>query len=162
MIEHATNKPYATYMENADEFSQSRIISELEVVKHINKPKTAWWGSPLNASFGWKDWCINEEFGKYDFNNPIIWHLDLQAKIFKIDWEDVQSPYSLLLDYVVDSTYNTYIDFIKMKKNGIHAVELMDACIGHMFINPIEVMFNSWDCESICVLDSSMIIFDNK
>lgn len=44
-----------------------------------------------------------------------------------------------------------------MLEDGIVAVELMDGWIGHRFENFLEASFNTWDCESIVVLDETKI-----
>jgi hypothetical protein len=51
------------------------------------------------------------------------------------------------------------IDFKKLKEDSISAVELIDAMVGHLFLNGFETMFNGWDCESIVVLDETKIEF---
>ena len=51
------------------------------------------------------------------------------------------------------------LDFNKLLEDNIIAVQLLDGSIGHRFITDIETMFNSWDCESIVVLDESKIEF---
>jgi len=140
-------------------------------------------GSPVNAKFGWKDWCESEDYGDYDFNNPIYWKLKEGSKIFQIDWKEVELDKSnTLLKYIkfknwreedlkdmpIEAKINilthgglydaeTVIDFVSMLNDGIVAVELLNSCIGHNFINNLEISFNSWDCESIVVLDPSYI-----
>lgn len=140
--------------------------------------------------YGWKDWCENEGYGEdYNFDCPIFWHLKEGSKIFQINGPDVSylDKDNKLLDYIsaydynrkelshdvffeliTDEdndramfSYNYKLQFEKLLKDDIVAVELMNACIGHAFINPIETMFNAWDCESIVVLDKSKIVFDS-
>ena len=158
MIKQASDKQYVTYMRYPDTFDKGKIVSNIVPHNPNRKPGRVWWGSPVDATFGWAEWCEQEEYGNYDFSRPILWHLKPEAKVFEIDWDEVSNPESALSGYII---YVDYIDFAKMRYDGIAAVELMDACIGHAYINHTEVIFNGWDCESIAILDPSMIVFDN-
>ena len=184
-----TNKQYVTYLSKQkyerSDFDPSLIETDLS---HFldSKPKCAWWGSPVDATFGWKDYCLSD-YGTEDFDfehHSIYWHLKEGSKIFQIDMDDVKLEESnelLKYIYFTDNSYpvcekhfpitetieilNSYemrprLNFSRILSDGIVAVELMDACIGHMFMNQLETMFNSWDCESIVILDSSKIIFE--
>ena len=129
-----------------------------------NKPRMAWWGSPVNAGFGWKDFCKAENFmlNEYDFDrsSPILWTLKKGSKILKIDRIDED-----VISYMVpDPEIGLYkvLDFKKLLANGFTAVELTDGSIGHGFSNKYEAAFNLWDCESIVVLDPSKIDFMRK
>ena len=182
IVKSTGEEKYVTYLEpdKLKEFRHSCILTHLGSSGLGTKPISAWWGSPIDANFGWKEWCESEDFGDYDFNNPIYWKLEEGCKVFQIDWEDVQlNKSNTLLKYVkfkdwreedlkdmpIEAKINTLessyddptIDFVKMLDDGIVAVELLDSCIGHSFINNLEISFNSWDCESIVVLDSKYI-----
>lgn len=178
-------KRYVTYFADANKFDPENIQTNLSS-NFNSKPDCAWWGSPEDAVYGWKefikyDW--NTE--KYDFDHPIKWHLKKGSKVFQIDTKDtvldlknnllkyiflvdsnlkrVQLPIEEVAAELKDSVnfeYRPRISFFKMLEDGISAVELMDSSIGHFFANGLETMFNSWDCESIVVLDSSKIIFE--
>jgi hypothetical protein len=60
-------KIYVTYNNKDIEFNKDLIKVNLKP-NYINKPTEAFWGSPENAEYGWKEWCESEEFGDYDFN----------------------------------------------------------------------------------------------
>ncbi len=186
MIVEAKNQTYVTFKRNKfGQFDISKII--INTKSRNGKPSKALWGSPENADYSWKDYCGREceEFSDtYDWDNPIKWRLKENSKIYQIDIADVElnqdNPLlnyitivndKLLieetiectneekLEYIEDYRYDVLINFFKMKEDGIVAVELMNACIGHYFENRLETMFNGWDCESICVLDPSKIIW---
>lgn len=189
-IVNVTDKQYVTYLSKKkcrEEFDPSLIETDLECFLE-SKPNCAWWGSPVDTKFGWKEYCISEYGTKdFDFEHPIYWHLKegiYFCKIFQIDIDDVKLEESnelLKYIYFLDKSYSGYekhfpitetieklnsyemrprLNFSRLLNDGIVGVELMDACIGHMFMNQLETMFNSWDCESIVILDSSKIIFD--
>jgi hypothetical protein len=181
-----TNKRYVTYYSKKKwkKFDPSLIETDLHNFLE-SKPSCAWWGSPEEANFGWKEYCISDYGTKdFDFEHPIYWRLKEGSKIFQIDMGDVKLEESnelLKYIYFIENSYsghekhfpitetievlNSYemrprLNFSRLLNDGIVAVELVDSCIGHMFMNQLETMFNSWDCESIVILDSSKIIFD--
>ena len=184
MIIEAKDQIYVTYRQkDALDFDKSSIKIN-PTFRYNGKPEEAWWGSPEDAEFGWKQWCELEEIGCYAWNEPIKWKLEPGSKIFQIDMKQVQleadNPlldYITILDqtvypyivvncsneekikYIEDVNYRMQINYFKMIKDGIVAVELMNAGIGHYFKNRLEILFNGWDCESICVLDPSKIIW---
>jgi hypothetical protein len=178
-----TNKTYVSYLRKGDEFNKDLITTNLECTFN-NKPTHAWWGSPEDADYGWKEWCISEEYGNYDFDKPIRWKLKEGSKIFTIDLQTVTQVPSFLTDHMYKKQIDFYIrkmplekddikyllhnttgfssyfiNFEKLKDDGITAVELTNASVGHIFLNGFEIMFNSWDCESIVVLDETKIEF---
>lgn len=171
MIINSDDKIYLTYLKkDALPFDRRKIEVQIGNIKSfLNKPDYAWWGSPINAEFGWKEWCFCEEFHieDYDWHNPIKWKLAPNTKILTIDWEDIlQNDKSILDRYSIKPHENLPItfrnspiglDYNKLYSDGIYAIELLDGNIGHCFRNSYEFMFNSWDCESIVVLDKTKI-----
>lgn len=136
-----------------------------------NKPTSAFWGSPIDGKFCWKEWCEREgfEIDSYLWDKPIYWTLKEGTKILQIDTELIdQNTYELKKYCTTDSRLNSFtykpkfLDFNRILKAGIGAVQLMNAFIGHRFVNEYDMMFNGWDCESIVVLDSSLIEFETK
>ena len=148
----------------------------------INKPKSCWWGSPVGGDYTWKEWCIAECFKDEDYfdeSNRSIWTLKEGSNIYTI--EDLEDLYFLrnkgyYIQIVDGEKYplpsgsdismlsrsfmfsRIEIDFEQMCKDGYAAIELENPVIGHMFIDQIELSMNSWDCQSIAVLDSTKII----
>lgn len=156
------NKIYITYLEYNNVFNSDLIETNLESIYPTFKPKRAFWGSPSDAKFGWKEWCEREDFGNYNFNNPIKWKLKDDARIFNIDMNAVLNPNTIIKKYVLTNFYGLSLDFKHMKNDDIDAIELLDAKVGHEFYNELESGFYGWDCESIVVLNPSKIIFLNQ
>lgn len=172
MIEISNSEEYLSYFKKSKlPFDKSKIHIVFDSRPHLNKPLCAFWGSPSNAIFGWKEWCECEDFclDEYDWDNPIRWRLKPNSKILRIDINDVKDEYNSILnkylsinDIYKGMPFNRFmleLDFNKILDDDIVAIELMDGSIGHRFINPIETMFNTWDCESIVVLDETKIEF---
>lgn len=157
------NKIYVTYWREHKNGKFDPKLIETNLSCLICKPTKAFWGSPVNATFGWKEWCEGDDY-EHDFSNPIYWRLKEGSKILTVNMEDVTDPKSMLYLYAhLDcGGMLNYFDFRKMREDGIDAVELMDANIGHLCINRLERMFNAWDCESIVLLNPSKLILKSS
>lgn len=141
-----------------------KIVTNLD--ECINKPKKALWGSPVDAEFGWRDWCESEDWWpsrrnqeKEDyFNESFKWTLKEGSKILTINKvEDLNDIYRAGL--IRPNPYGSAaLDFYRILDAGYSAVELTDGYIGHMFVNRLESSFNSWDCESIVVLNPDKVV----
>ena len=112
MIKLASGEEYFTFLrKDSNEFDLNNIIINLNSeFGIINKPQKAFWGSPVNAKFGWKEWCEAESFGACDYNwdNPVKWKLKTGSKILKIELKDViDEANSILKKYT--------------KQNSLHA-----------------------------------------
>ena len=170
MIELSDGTIYITYLHKRHgKFKPENINMNLSIDPVINKPLEAFWGCPKDSLFGWKEWCEAERFGAFDYNwdNPVKWKLKTGSRILKIELKDViDETNSILKKYIKQNSlhpstsnffFNYGLDFNKIKNDNIDAIELADGRIGHCFINELEVMFNSWDCESIVVLNKNKI-----
>ena len=164
-------------------FDRQRFENEIDnaiLNERIDKPANGWWGSSIDANYGWKEWCYSEDFGdcangtyKVDY---IKWKLK-DAKIYHIqNFEDLAK-----IPVRKVSNYSPYlrIDFDKMKSQGYDGIELCldDYYLGHTFASvdyilenepnltkeqakqamEIEELINTWDCDSICVWNSKVI-----
>lgn len=137
------------------------IVTNLD--ECINKPKKALWGSPVDAEFGWRDWCENEEWwpgGEPDyFDKSFKWTLKDGSKVLTIntigDLEDLDKRG--YFDHRGPFMFDSRLNFHRILEDGYSAVELTDGYIGHYFKNDLEMSFNSWDCESIVVLDPDKV-----
>ena len=161
-------KTYITYGFKIDDIKN--IKTDLRN-SGVMKPKSALWGSPIDAEYGWKEWCESEhyipgnkkpfeEYADEYFGTYFTWTLKEGSKVYTVsNMEDIEKLESLKIIYKDTRFYGGYtIDFIEAYNQGYCAVELTDPCMGHRFYNELEMLFNSWDCESIVVLDPSKII----
>lgn len=162
-------KKYITYG-LGNKFDPNKLVTNLKD-SGLGKPEYAWWGSPTDAEYGWKEWAEDNDFLPHGYKsydeyfspeNSITWHLEEGSKV--LDLKEVTDLMEWIKNDYITITTSRYerklINFQKILEDGYVAVELYDACIGHRFINEFEMMFNSWDCESIVVLDPSKIIQD--
>lgn len=154
-ISYIDEKFNKTHMKTNLNYSLNRTYS-------INKPLNAFWASREDAEFGWKDWCIDNDCTDWIKNKEIFrFKLSDNAKIFYIETvDDLENiPYykdQNETDIILKESL--YIDFDKMRQDGYDGIELLDPCIGHIFINPKEICFNSWDCQSITIWNPDIIV----
>ena len=143
-------REYISYL--GEEFDTKYIATQLNLnfQSSINKPLYGLWASPVNAKYGWKEFCINNLIGL----DPVHFRFTLKyyAKIFYIDnLEDVEK-----LPFYGNG--DIFIDFDKLREDGYDGMELTNPRIGHYFISKKEECFNSWDCESIVIWNPDIIV----
>ena len=158
---------YVTYG-LGNKFHPELVITNLYC--YIGKPARAWWGSPIDADYSWKDWCIDNDWIPSDAksqeeyfsdDNKILWTLKENTKVLMINSVDdiktfIKKKYIVPTDEVSFSGYTW--DFYNVLLDGYSAIQLNDPCIGHRFATPGEDLLNGWDCESIVVLDANKIV----
>ncbi len=137
---------------------------------HNFKPKKAWWGSPINADYGWMEYCLDHNCVPYysieryfSDCNRIIWTLPVHSKILFIN-NYMDLVWCLDNKYIEsDNRYTKFCpyrwNFNKLLKDGYSAIQLNNANLGHGFAKTkLESIMCTWDCESIVVLDQDKII----
>lgn len=126
--------------------------------EYFMKPKGGLWASRKNASFGWKDWCKEEDFRDCDMANSFEFIFAKQAKIVTIS--TVKQLYNLPRLKNDGLAWGYSIDFEKCLHLGIDAIELCwygdeyrDAASGNLHYE-----LYGWDCDSVVVLNPDVII----
>lgn len=124
----------------------------------INKPDGGLWASPTNSRWGWRDWCLSEN---YPINLDVWTRFRLvpKARILEIHCLDhlrkVFGRYGrrhpLLREVVLDwNLLRAHYDGVFLSEQGNNECHL-----------PLELGapdLNGWDCESLLVLDLSKIV----
>lgn len=64
------------------------LFKPIKNISNFSKPKGGLWASRLDAKYGWREWCNDEEFRKNDEENAFRFTLSDYAKILYIDSED--------------------------------------------------------------------------
>ena len=120
-------------------------------IKNIKfvKPKGGLWASPVESSYGWREWCRDENYdGKLSQHFTFI----LEGNIFIIN-----DTYSVsCMPWVKENEYIQYPDFEQMVKLGYDAIFLTEK-------GQIETRFKKpslygWDCESVLILNKKNIL----
>ncbi len=154
-------KQYITYGFVIEDIKD--IKTDLTTIGNM-KPKSALWGSPVDAEFGWREWCEAENYipGKrhmsFDeyFKTYFTWTLKDNSKIYTIsNLHHIRKLADAGIIHRSGKFLDLIVDYKMAYDMGYSAIELCDSTLGHRFFNPLELLFNSWDCESIVVLDPS-------
>lgn len=125
---------------------------------YCNKPNGGLWASPINSKYGWKDWCIIEEFG----NLSNSFEFTIIGNIFKITNQNSINQLPLVSegihDYhtvLVSALYNgQLVDFEAVDNSGIDAIWLTEEAVCCK-------EFYGWDCESVLILNPNCIQVSN-
>lgn len=113
------------------------------------KPNGGFWASPVDAEFGWIDWCEQEEFREYKNWNHFIFTLKNDANVLHIKSVDDLHNLPRTRPDVADMIY---LDFEKMKESGIDAIELHLSMDRELYWS-----LYGWDCDSILIMNKDVI-----
>ena len=146
------NKVYIHY--GADHYDDTKFKPISNYNSIINKPKGGFWASPVDANWGWKDWCDSEQFHidrlNYSFkftlvNGSKVFHIRTLKDIFKLPFgKEPESGHIYRM--------NWYYNWEKIAEK-YDAVEL------HMSENYMlfHWTFYSWDVDSIVILKPGIV-----
>lgn len=120
------------------------------------KPDKGLWASPLDADYGWKDWCQGEDFRLETLDASFKFVIKDSANILHVHSEKDILPYVIPCEYRFCITETSSLDkldqeLLYSKFDGIE-LHLSDNYSMHNGI------FNTWDCDSICVWNPDVII----
>lgn len=140
---------YIHYGSNEFDINRFEKIKNKEV---LPKPSGGLWGSRINITTGWKDWCRNTGF-KSNLKEYFIFSLKEDAKILTINSNEQLKQ----LPKQDNNLYGVYcsLDFEELFKE-YDAIEV--------FISEDRELYFSlygWDCDSIIVINPSKIIEEN-
>lgn len=149
------NKKYIHYGHKRFEKFLFCPIRNLEC---FTKPHGGLWASPVDAEWGWKEWCTAENFRKYDEDNSFAFTLKEGANVLHL--------YNIKqLDGLpqVESTYKMWcqLDFEKMLANGVDAIELHLGEEDARGLGVCEGLYWSlygWDCDSILIMNPDVVV----
>ena len=124
-------------------------FQEIKNQPMLPKPKGGLWASPVNAEYGWKDWCEAENFRDCNSEESFLFRLKDVAKVYHIrSMQDVKSM------PLIETGITTYYvpDFEKMLTDGWDAIELhLSEC------QELYWELYGWDCDSILIMNKDII-----
>lgn len=111
------------------------------------------WASPVDSSFGWKDWCEGEEFRLGHLNKSVSF--EITGNIYTIDSLDdlLKIPYKR--EPLIFKSDLFYPDFEKMAEN-YDAIYLTER--GQARTRMTSPNLYGWDCECVLVLNWDCVI----
>lgn len=137
-------------------------FNEIKNLPLFGKPLGGLWASPIDAPFGWKQWCEDINYVDCDLTKSFCFTLDKNANVIHLNSsEDCRRLPLVQLDPFFQSltAYQVFPDFEKLKNNGIDAIQfnLSAEKSGNMVDGMHSVLFG-WDCDSILILNKNVIV----
>ena len=139
-----------------------------------NKPMGGLWASPINARYGWKEWCTKEQFAVCDISNSC--QLVIDGNIMVIDSvkdmdkmpmqrEEINSKAksyyygsagTVRVPAKSRTLITTFPDFERMVKRGIDAIYLTEKGESETRYSKPRSLYG-WDCECVLILNKGII-----
>lgn len=120
------------------------------------KPIGGIWASPVDAGWGWKQWCISENFFVDKLNTSFEFYLDDNARVCHIKSADDLKKLPKWQGLFKSSGY--CIDFEKaMKEYDAIELHLSDE-IKDDYLDSLYFALYGWDCDSILIMNPDIII----
>lgn len=118
----------------------------------LTKPRGGLWASPVDAEYGWHDWCSDENFRSYDEDNCFKFTLRKDARVLMIDGKDVLTDLPKYKD--PDFSHNVWVslDFEELVRQGYDAVEVSISDDPRLYM-----LLYGWDCDSILVMNPDVV-----
>ena len=128
------------------------LISPIRNRDYFTKPWGGFWASPVDAPFGWKQWCERENFAQHRFGCSFTFTLSPEAKVLTIsstlDLRGLPRGDTFGLDLGM-----VCLDFEELVKQGYDAVELELSRDWELYW-----ALYGWDCDSIVILNRDVIV----
>lgn len=154
------NKKYIHYGHknfDRDKFMQPQNITM------FTKPRGGLWASPVDADFGWAEWCAeNNNFRECEEKNSFKFTLKPDAKVLHI--YRVSDLNVLPMQEFGEELRDIAMccpDFEKIVSDGWDAIELHLSEEDHTGVGYLEGLYwklYGWDCDSILVLNPEVIV----
>lgn len=120
---------------------------------------TGFWASPIDAGYGWKSWCEDNDFRECLDEVSFKFTVRDPEKIFYID--SLESYMEFLKQYGSKAVYPSVlgidrlhsIDFERMMEDGWDGLEISLTDYPHLYD-----LFYTWDCDSILIFNKHAII----
>lgn len=122
----------------------------------FTKPDGGLWASPVNAEFGWKDWCEGNSFRECNLNNSFVFTLTPEARVLYIETTAVLDDLPQVKDEFSLPDW-CQLDFEKLLEMGYDAVEMNLSSDGRLYWS-----LYGWDCDSIVILNPDVIVEVNR
>jgi hypothetical protein len=110
------------------------------------KPRGGLWASQVEASYGWHQWCRENEYG----NLETSFEFEFEGNILKIDSYDDARNMTWLPNNAVYSCINSP-DFEAIAKQGFDAIWLTEK--GETETRFSKPSLYGWDCECVLIIN---------
>ena len=120
-----------------------------------SKPNGGFWASPVDATWGWKDWCDENYFRKCTEDNSFQFHLAPTANVLVID--NISCLEGLPRAEYGEFSHDLWVslDFEKLRDSGIDAIEYDLSADGRLYM-----ALYGWDCDSILIMNPDVVVVE--
>ena len=149
----------------SDHFDKNKFIKIKNCAIPWVKPEkyTGMWGSPINAHYGWSDWCRDTDFDVYKLDKHFTFTLKENSKFLYVrndnELQDLKLLHCFDRPYLKDPYHPAErycMNFEKLRDCfGYDAMEV------HITTDNIYVGLYGWDCDSILILNPDCVIERN-
>lgn len=144
---------------DCDHFDKSKMYPIRNTENWI-KPYGGLWASPINAEWGWKDWCEAENFRDCDERYSFTFKMRDPSKVYFVDSKEAYD--NLVKLYGIKNTNSfgytpQYIDYKRMIEDGWDALELSLTDYWQLYD-----LFYGWDCDSILIFNAEAVIEEKE
>lgn len=141
----------------SDKFDKERFMPIVNR-EMFTKPVGGLWATPENARFGWKEWCLQENYETQRLQENFEFTLGKYANILTLRNLDdlVGLPHQQEIHGLytpASSVMGIILDFEKMLEDGIDAINLDLSGGGFELFRPLYM----WDCDSILIMNPDII-----
>lgn len=141
-----------TYIHYGSQYFDPDLFQPIRNQRYFNKPNGGLWASPVDAEYGWKQWCDAECFRECREDESFCFTLEENARVLRIDSLAAAKALPLQLTDMDIQTVHFY-DFEKLKAEGVDAVEYIVSADPQLYWE----MYGR-DCDSILILNPDVII----
>ena len=137
------------------EFNPAMFVGITNRTLHT-KPNGGLWASDIDARYGWKDWCKENDFCECRTNNSFVFGLAPDAKILTINSVKELEKLPILKDETYIASIWCSLDFEQISKD-------YDAMEVNISNDPaLYYKLYGWDCDSIVVMNPSVVVLETQ
>lgn len=118
----------------------------------FTKPYGGFWASPVDAVFGWKEWCDRENFRECRKNRSFTFTLSENARVITIASMDGLKALAQVEDELSPMDW-VLLDFEELRSQGWDAIEVSLTADPRLYW-----ALYGWDCDSILILNPDVIV----
>ncbi len=152
---------------------------------HWFKPLHGLWGSPVDAEFGWQQWCEKNEYEKgcggyrdipqkpcfyFRLDNSQIYRIETEEDVMtlpmvdysdvSLSWDDAADRKLIMRKELLKELYENapgFIDFEKVATGDVATLTMPYYALD-VKIKDVEKLMPFWDCDSVVVLDDHNLV----
>ena len=148
-----------TYIHYGSKHFDPNKFQPIKNIECFVKPEGGLWASNVASNYGWRNWCLNANFDT-NLEDSFCFTISETANILTIT--NVNQLKNLpqmgnklsILPFV-------FLNFEKILANGVDAIEVLisqdSTNEGNIFINNLYICLNTWDCDSILIMNPNII-----